>query len=146
MTISWQSVALAEAKPMLAAAEAQASRIGLPYSIAIVDAGGHLLAFARQDGASIGTADLATNKARTALYFHMGTHELAPMAQPDGPLFGIHTSHEGRTVIFGGGLPLRAGDAIIGAVGASAGSIAQDLDVVQAALDAFAALDGSGAV
>lgn len=138
MTRYCQSVTLAEAKPMLLAAEARANKLGLAYSIAIVDAGGHLLAFVRQDGAPIGTADLAINKARTARFFDMATDELAHMAQSDGPLFGIHTSEEGRTVIFGGGIPIRVDTAIVGAVGASAGSIAQDLDVARAALDAFA--------
>jgi uncharacterized protein GlcG (DUF336 family) len=48
---------------MLSAAEAKASSLGIPYCIAVVDVGGHLVAFLRQDGALIGSIDLAIDKA-----------------------------------------------------------------------------------
>ena len=91
---------------MLAAGEAQADQIGIPYNIALVDVGGHLLAFSRQDGALIGSIDLAIQKAFTACIFD-STAVLAELAQPGKPLYGIHGSNDGKIVIFGAGLPVR---------------------------------------
>lgn len=69
MPRSYESLTLEDAKRMLAAAEAKAASFGIPYNIAVVDAGGHLLAFLRQDGALIGSIDLAIGKAMTARIF-----------------------------------------------------------------------------
>ncbi len=129
----YATLTLSDAKQMLMAGEAAAARTGIPYNIAVVDAGGHLLAFVRQDGALIGSIDLAIGKARTARLFDKTTSDLAKLAQPDAPLFGIEQSNEGQVVIFGGGLPVRIDGAIVGAVGASAGSVEQDIAVAEAA-------------
>jgi len=121
---------------MLQAAEAAAAKIGIAYNIAVVDAGGNLIAFVRQDGALIGSIDLAIGKAKTARLFDKTTSELAHLAQPNAPLFGIGQSNDGKVVIFGGGLPVRVAGSIVGAVGTSAGSVEQDVAVAQAALAA----------
>jgi uncharacterized protein GlcG (DUF336 family) len=55
----YASLTLEDAKRMLSAAEATAASLGIAYNLAVVDAGGHLLAFSRQDGALIGSIDLA---------------------------------------------------------------------------------------
>jgi uncharacterized protein GlcG (DUF336 family) len=132
------SLTLEDAKHMLVAGEAEAARIGIAYNIAIVDAGGNLVAFARQDGALIGSIDLAVGKAVTARIFDKSTSTLSKLAQPGAPLFGIHETNLGRVVIFGGGIPVIADGAIVGAVGASAGSVEQDIAVAEAAVAAFA--------
>ena len=131
------TLTLDDAKRMIAAGEAAAEEAGLPYNIAVVDAGGNLIAFVRQDGALIGSIDLAIGKARTARIFDKTTADLAHLAQPDGPLFGIEQSNNGKVVIFGGGLPVWSEGAIVGAVGASAGSIEQDVAVARAAVAAI---------
>jgi uncharacterized protein GlcG (DUF336 family) len=118
---------------MLRAAEAKAASIGLAYNIAVVDAGGHLIAFSRQDGALIGSISLAIGKAMTARLFDKTTAYLAELAQPGAPLFGIDQSNDGKIVIFGGGLPVTVQGEIVGAVGASAGTIEQDIAVAEAA-------------
>ncbi|MCX8478014.1 MAG: heme-binding protein [Sphingomonas sp.] len=133
------TLTLSDARQMLVAGEAEAVRIGIPYNIAVVDAGGTLIAFVRQDGALAGSVDLAIGKARTARMFDKSTATLAGLAQPGGPLFGIEQSNDGQVVIFGGGLPVRMGDQIIGAVGTSAGSIEQDIAVAEAAAAAISA-------
>ena len=69
MPRSYDSLTLEDAKRMLSAAEAKAASLGIAYNIAIVDAGGHLVAFVRQDGALIGSIDLAIDKAVTARIF-----------------------------------------------------------------------------
>jgi uncharacterized protein GlcG (DUF336 family) len=122
---------------MLAAGEAKADTLGIPYNIAVVDAGGHLLAFARQDGAHIGAIDLAINKAFTARVFDISTSDLATQAAPGRPLYGIQKSNDGKIVIFGGGIPVRRDGIVIGAVGTSAGTVEQDIEVAEAAIQAL---------
>lgn len=101
-------------------------------NIAVVDEGNNLVAFARMDGAWLGRIDIAQGKAYTARAFDMPTRDLAPLCQPGQPLFGIHTSNQGRLVIFPGGVPLQAGGAVVGAVGVSGGTVEQDQEVAQA--------------
>lgn len=137
MPRSLVSLTLADAKFMLEAAEAKAADLGIPYNIAIVDAGGALIAFTRQDGALEGSIDLAIGKAKTARMFDKTTAYLAKLAQPGAPLFGIERSNGGQVVIFGGGLPVMFDDQIVGAVGASAGSVEQDIAVAGAATAAI---------
>jgi len=133
----YETVTLAEAKRMLSAGEAKAESLGIAYNIAVVDVGGHLVAFVRQDGALIGSIDLAIDKAMTARLFDKTTSELATLAQSGEPLFGIQESNSGKVVIFGGGVPIVSGGKIIGAVGTSAGTIEQDIEVAQAAIAAL---------
>jgi uncharacterized protein GlcG (DUF336 family) len=134
------TLALSDAKRMLEAGEAKAASIGIAYNIAVVDAGGALLAFARQDGALIGSIDLAIGKAITARLFDKSTANLAEMAQPGAPLFGIEQSNGGKVVIFGGGVPVLIDGTIVGAVGASAGSVEQDIAVAEAAAAAVSGI------
>ncbi|HTD17156.1 MAG TPA: heme-binding protein [Chthoniobacterales bacterium] len=137
MPIVLETLSLQDAKRMLAAGEAKAEQIGIPYNIAVVDAGGNLLAFSRQDGALISSIDLAIHKAFTARACDMSTGDLAELAQPGKPLYGIQCSNGGKIVIFGGGLPIRRKGIVIGAIGASAGTVEQDIAVAEAAAEAF---------
>src|SRR5262245_33074815 len=105
MPRSYASLTLEDAKRMLSAAEARAASLGIAYNIAAVDAGSHLLAFVRQDGALIGSIDLAIDKAVTARIFDKATSDLANLAQSGKPLFGIQESNAGKVVI-GGGIPV----------------------------------------
>lgn len=133
MPRSLTTLALWDAKRMLEAGEAKAASFGIAYNIAVVDAGGALVAFSRQDGALMGSIDLAIGKAITARIFDKSTSVLSELAQPGAPLYGIEHSNSGKVVIFGGGLPVLMGNAIVGAVGASAGTIEQDIAVAEAA-------------
>jgi len=137
MPKTFESLSLQDAKRMLAAGEAKADQIGLPYNIAVVDAAGHLLAFSRQDGALIASIDLAIHKAFTARACDMSTGDLAELAQPGKPLYGIQYSNTGKIVIFGGGLPIRRKGVVIGAIGTSAGTVEQDIAVAEAAAEVF---------
>jgi uncharacterized protein GlcG (DUF336 family) len=127
------TLSLSDAKRMLIAGEAKAASFGVAYNIAVVDAGGALVAFSRQDGALIGSIELAIGKAVTARIFDKRTADLATMAQPGAPLYGIQQTNDGKVVIFGGGLPIMIDSTIIGAVGASAGTVEQDIAVAEAA-------------
>jgi uncharacterized protein GlcG (DUF336 family) len=73
----------------------------------------------------------------TARIFDKPTSLLAEFAQPGAPLFGIQETNSGRVVIFGGGVPVTSDGIIVGAVGASAGTIEQDIAVAEAAVAAF---------
>ncbi|REG51859.1 uncharacterized protein GlcG (DUF336 family) [Paraburkholderia sp. BL6669N2] len=137
MPRTYDSITLEDAKRMVSAAEAKAASLRVAYSIAVVDAGADLVAFLRQDGAIIGSIDLAINKAVTARILEKTTADLARLAQSGMPLFGIQESIAGEVVIFGGGIPVVFDGHVIGAVGTSAGTIEQDIAVAQAALAAL---------
>ena len=112
-------------------------RQGINVSVAVVDDGGNLKAFARMDGAELAGIDLARDKAYTSVANSIATHDLATLAQPGGDLFGIQANAGGRYVIFGGGVPLRRGDRIVGAVGVSGGTPAQDVACASAGVAAW---------
>jgi uncharacterized protein GlcG (DUF336 family) len=143
MPRSYTTLTLDDAKRMLAAAEAKAESFRIAYSIAVVDAGGHLLAFARQDGALIRAIDLAIDKATTARIFDKKTSDLGRASQPGAPLYGIQETNAGKVVIFGGGIPVTLNGNVVGAVGASAGTVEQDVAVVEAAIAALGPGSGS---
>jgi uncharacterized protein GlcG (DUF336 family) len=126
---------LSDARMILAGAEAKAGEIGVDMDIAVVDDGGHLIAFVRMDKARITSIDVAVNKAFTAACARKATHEYAAVAGAGGPAFGIHVSNQGRFMIFGGGLPVFIDGAIAGGVGCSSGSPEQDQAVAQAGID-----------
>jgi uncharacterized protein GlcG (DUF336 family) len=132
-----KEVALDAAQAVVEAARKRAETIGVPMNIAVVDEGNNLVAFARMDGAWLGSIDIAQNKAYTARSFDMSTKDLAPLCQSGQPLFGIHASNQGRLIIFAGGIPLRANGRVVGAVGVSGGSVEQDHDVAEAGASAF---------
>jgi uncharacterized protein GlcG (DUF336 family) len=137
MTTTLSSVNLADARRIIAAGESKASTIGVASSIAVVDAGGHLVAHARMDGAWIGSIDIAIDKAWTARATDHATDELATLSQSGEPLFGLNTTNGGRLVIFGGGVPVAVDGRVIGAVGVSGGSVDEDVAVARAALAGF---------
>jgi uncharacterized protein GlcG (DUF336 family) len=130
---------------MYFAAAIQAVNAGLRKSteletkmnIAVVDRGGNLVAFAREDGAWVGSVDISVKKARTATYFDMPTEEIGKLSQPGGTLYNIEHSN-GGLITFPGGLPLTAPDgSILGAVGVSGSSVENDRLVADAAAEGF---------
>jgi uncharacterized protein GlcG (DUF336 family) len=130
---------LSDAKIILEGSEAKAIEIGVDMDIAVVDDGGHLLAFVRMDGARLTSIDVSINKAFTAACARRATHEYAAIAGAGGPAFGMHASNQGRFMIVGGGLPIFIRGMIAGGVGCSSGSADQDREVAQAGIDRFMA-------
>lgn len=120
------TVDLETALRMIAAAHAEAERRSILVSAAVVDAGGRLIAFGRMDGAEIAGPVLAVDKAYTAVANRIATSELATLAAPGGELFGLHANGGGRFVIFGGGVPIAIEGVIVGGVGVSGASAAED--------------------
>jgi uncharacterized protein GlcG (DUF336 family) len=130
-------VTLRTAQAVVQAARKKADEIGVPMNIAVVDEGNNLAAFARMDGAWLGSIDIAQNKAYTARAFDMETRALAPLAQPGGPLYGIEASNDGNLIVFAGGIPLTVRGRVVGAIGVSGGSVEQDQEVAEAGVGAF---------
>jgi uncharacterized protein GlcG (DUF336 family) len=137
MTLQITSLSLADARRMITAGEKAADKLGIPYNLAVVDAGGNLISHARMDGAWLGSIDISIHKAFTSRAFDMATEDLAKMAQSGKPLFGINSTNHERIVIFAGGMPVKVDGKVIGAVGASGGTVDQDQKVVEAAVAAF---------
>lgn len=130
-------VTLEDARRVIAAAEKKAAEIGQPMNIAVADEGGNLIAHVRMDGAWMGSIDISIKKAWTARAFDLSTKDLAANSQSGNQFFGIHASNDGRVMIFAGGIPLARDGRIVGAVGVSGGSGAQDHAVAEAGAGAF---------
>ena len=130
-------VTLADARRIIAAGEKKAQEIGQPMNIAVVDAGGNLVAHVRMDNAWIGSVDISINKAWTARAFDISTQDLGKNSQSGDQFFGIHASNHGRVMIFAGGVPLKKGDQVVGGVGVSGGLGKQDQAVAEVAAAAF---------
>jgi uncharacterized protein GlcG (DUF336 family) len=118
-------ITLQQATAAVTAARDKARQIGAKMNIAVVDAGANLKAFARMDGAWLGSIDISIRKARTARFFDMPSGEIGKLAQPGGSLYNIEHSN-GGLITFPGGVPIRnAAGAVIGAIGVS-GSIVEN--------------------
>lgn len=135
--VSDHTVSLDDARRIIAAGERRAEEISQPMNIAVVDRGGNLVAHARMDDAWVGSIAIAIDKAYTSRAFDISTQELAELSQSGGQFFGIHTTNGGRIVIFAGGIPLKRGGEVVGAVGVSGGMADQDQSVAEAAAGAF---------
>jgi uncharacterized protein GlcG (DUF336 family) len=128
-----------QASAVLAAGEAKASAMGVRVNIAILDAGTHLKAFSRMDGAVLGSIDLAMAKARTAVLFQTTSEAVWDYCRPGAPAPGLERSNGGLAT-FAGGVPLVTADGtMIGAVGVSGGAVSQDLEIANAAVAALPA-------
>ncbi len=130
-------VTLEDARRVISAAEKKALEIGQPMNIAVVDAGGNLVAHVRMDGAWIGSIDISIKKAYTSRAFDLATKDLAEHSQSGGQFFGIHASNNGKIMIFAGGIPLKSEGQVVGAIGVSGGSGEQDQTVAEAGAAVF---------
>ena len=125
------NVTLAQAEKIVAAAKKKAAEINTKMDICVVDSGSNLVAFARMDGAWIGSVDIAIKKARTAAWFMMDTKSLSPLVQPGESLYQIEQSN-GGLITFPGGVVLKDGDEVIGAIGVSGSTVDDDHTVATA--------------
>lgn len=130
-------ISLNTAKALLEAAVKQAVTMKITENIAIVDEGGNLIAFHRMDNGKIAGIDIAINKAWTSVALQVATANLANTAQPGSPSYGINTTNQGKVVILGGGIPLFYKNKIVGGIGVSGATSAQDIEVAGAAVQTF---------
>lgn len=124
-------LSLKTARKMLEAGEKEAEKQGVPMAIAIVDAGGNLLAFNRMDHALLVSIHVAIDKAFTAVYGKLHTRDWTQAFQSGGfaPLF-LHD----RWITLPGGFPIISNKLLLGGIGVS-GGIIEDLYVARAALE-----------
>ena len=125
-------ITLEQATKVIEAARAKAKQQDTLMNIAVVDAGGNLKAFARMEGAFLGSIDISIKKAKTARLFNMSTKELGALAQVGQPLYGIEVTNDGLAIFGGGELIRDKAGVIIGAVGVSGSSVENDMAAAQA--------------
>lgn len=119
-------VTLAAAKRVAARVEEKAAEIGVRAVVAIVNEGARPVLVECTDDSFIASYDIALNKAYTSASLKMSTSELKKLSQPGCELYGIQYTNESKIVIFGGGEPIKAGGRVIGGIGVSGGTEAQD--------------------
>jgi uncharacterized protein GlcG (DUF336 family) len=117
----------------LKAGVAKAKELEQRSALSIVDAGGHLIGFVRVNDAAFGVIEVAHNKAYTAAALRFPTSHWMKVVQPGADLYGLERSATSRPfVVFGGGLPVKDGDDVIGAVGVSGGPEEADVAIAEA--------------
>lgn len=114
---------------LIEAVEKKASEMGMRVVAAVSDSAGRPIAVHCMDGAFHGSFDVALNKTYTVTAFQMSTKKLSELCQPGKDLYGLQFSNDGKVMILGGGEPLMVGSTMIGALGVSGGTAAQDTEL-----------------
>lgn len=134
---------LNDARKLIEGAGACAEEIGVPMCIAVADESGQLIAFERMEGGKVTSTTIAIDKAFTAAGAKRATHEYGDSSQPGAPTHGINSAIGGRLMVVGGGLPVIWRGEVVGAIGVSSGTPAQDQAVAQAGIDFWRSQLGS---
>lgn len=128
------NITLEKAEKVIQAAKKKAEEMNVKMNIAIVDSGANLVAFARMDGAWLGSIDISIKKAETARYFDMPSGEIGKLSQPGKSLYNIEHSN-GGLITFPGGIPIENEDGhIVGAIGVSGSTVEDDHAVAESGL------------
>ncbi|MFI5614899.1 heme-binding protein [Amycolatopsis sp. NPDC051903] len=130
-------ITLAAAEKAIQAGKEKSAELGVAFTITVVDAGTHLIAAARVDGAALAAVETSHTKARTAVLFEQSTQDLVPAVQPGAPLFGIEAATRDPLAFVPGGIPVFENGALVGAIGAGGGTPDQDHEVAAAAVAAL---------
>ncbi len=126
------NITLEQAEKIIAVAKEKSIALDTKMNIAVVDGGANLVAFARMDGAWLGSLDISIKKAKTARFFDMNTGTIGELSQPGQPLYNIEHSNNGL-ITFPGGVPVKdANGTVIGAVGVSGSTVENDHAVAEA--------------
>lgn len=128
-----------DAEILLSAARRAAEDAGVTVSVTVLDAGGHLLAFRRNDRAVLISGETSTRKAYTALQLNAPTADLVDLVKPDGPFHSLTTALDRPLLFIAGGLPVHRDGRLIGAIGVGGGAPDQDHDFATTAVEALAA-------
>ncbi|MFE6067405.1 heme-binding protein [Streptomyces sp. NPDC056525] len=115
-----------DAEILLTAARRAAEAAGATVSVTVLDAGGHLLAFRRDDRAVLISGETSTRKAYTALQLNAPTADLVDLVKPDGPFHSLTTALDRPLLFIAGGVPVHRGGTLIGAIGVGGGAPEQD--------------------
>ena len=126
------NITLSQAEKLISVAKEKAVSIDCKMNIAVVDAGANLVAFARMDGAWLGSLDISIKKAKTARFFDMNSGEIGKLSQPGESLYNIEHSNGGLITFPGGVLVKNSDGEIIGAIGVSGNAVENDHAVAEA--------------
>jgi len=127
------TITAAGADKAIEAGRAKGAQLGIAFTIAIVDAGAHLVALSRQDGAALASVESSQAKARASVLFGAPTKDLAGAVQPGAPMFGIESGFRDTLAFVGGGVPVTdSAGRLIGAIGVGGGYPDQDNEIAEA--------------
>ncbi|MER7538804.1 heme-binding protein [Streptomyces sp. NPDC097704] len=124
-----------DAETLISAARRAAEAAGVTVSVTVLDAGGHLLAFRRDDRAVLISGETSTRKAYTALQLDAPTAGLVDLVKPDGPFHSLPTALDRPLLFIAGGVPVHRDGRLIGAIGVGGGAPEQDHGFATAALE-----------
>ncbi|MFC8143718.1 heme-binding protein [Streptomyces paradoxus] len=127
-----------DADALVAAAQRAAEAADVTISVTVLDAGGHLLAFRRDDRAVLISGETSTRKAYTALQLNAPTADLVDAVQPGGLFHTLPTALDRPLLFIAGGVPVHRGGRLIGAIGVGGGAPAQDHGFATAARETLA--------
>jgi uncharacterized protein GlcG (DUF336 family) len=131
-------LSIQDAEEIVAAAHRAAGADGVAVSVTVLDAGGHLLAFRRDDRAVLISGETSTRKAYTALQMDAPTADLVDAVQPGGLFHTLPTALDRPLLFIAGGVPVHRDGRLIGAVGVGGGAPEQDHTFATTALEALA--------
>lgn len=126
-----------DADRLIAAARQAAVHAGATISVTVLDAGGHLLAFRRDDHAVLIAGETSTRKAYTALQLNAATADVVDAVKPDGPFHSLQTALDRPLLFIAGGVPLHRDGHLIGAIGVGGGAPAEDHQIATTAAAAI---------
>ncbi|MEU9083911.1 heme-binding protein [Streptomyces sp. NPDC048357] len=126
-----------DAELLVGVAKTAAEAAGVTVSVTVLDAGGHLLAFRRDDRAVLISGETSTRKAYTALQLNAPTADLVEAVRPGGPLHTLPTALDRPLLFIAGGLPVHRDGRLVGAIGVGGAAPEQDHAFAAAALDAL---------
>ncbi|MCX4665827.1 heme-binding protein [Streptomyces sp. NBC_01381] len=127
-----------DAEALVSTAHRAAEAAGVMVSVTVLDAGGHLLAFRRDDRAVLISGETSTRKAYTALQLNAPTADLVDLVKPDGPFHTLPTALDRPLLFIAGGIPVHRDGRLIGAIGVGGGAPEQDHGFATAAVEALA--------
>ena len=125
------------ANALIEKVKAKAAGMGVNVVVAVSDKAGRPVSVQCMDDAYIASFDIAINKTYTSASLKMSTAQLANLSQPGQDLYGIQFTNNGKIVIFGGGEVLEADGHIVGALGVSGGSAAEDTAIAAYGKEVF---------
>ncbi|MGY1580738.1 GlcG/HbpS family heme-binding protein [Streptomyces sp. MN13] len=127
-----------DAETLVAVASRAAEAAGVTVSVSVLDAGGHLLAFRRDDRAVLISGETSTRKAYTALQLNTATADVVDAVKPDGPFHSLPTALNQPLLFIAGGVPVHRDGRLIGAIGVGGGAPEQDHTFAVTAVESLA--------
>ncbi|MEU9474284.1 heme-binding protein [Streptomyces sp. NPDC048191] len=131
-------LSIEDAELLVATARHAAEEAGVTVSVTVLDAGGHLLAFRRDDRAVLISGETSNRKAYTALQLNTATADLVDAVQPGGLFHTLPTALDRPLLFIAGGVPVHRDGRLIGAIGVGGGAPEQDHGFATAAVQALA--------